>query len=70
MLTEEQYERVEKIVAKAISHEPTVLSEWELDFINSTADRMEKYEERTNFSDKQMQVLDKIEKKLEKEGIL
>lgn len=69
-MTEDQYELVEKIISKAVEEGDAYLTEWEMEFVNSTADRLEKYQEGTLFSDKQTAVIEKIEKKLKEAGVL
>lgn len=63
-LTEDELKEVEETIKEALDDPEGVLSEWETEFVNSTADRLGKYEDRTSFSDKQLEILAKIRKKL------
>lgn len=64
-LTEDEYKEVESTIKDALEDPEGVLTEWEADFVSSTADRLGKYEAETSFSDKQLETIAKIRKKLD-----
>lgn len=59
-----RFEEVEKIILAAMDDENGVLSEWEHDFVKSTSDRMAKYDEKTTFTEKQLEIIKRINDKL------
>lgn len=66
-LTTEELRNVETVIAEAIEDQEGLLNDWEADFVSSTADRLGKYEDRTSFSEKQLETIEKIRKKLNHE---
>lgn len=64
-LTEEELKEVNRVIAEALDDPEGLLSDWEADFVTSTADRLGKYEDRTSFSEKQLETIEKIRRKLE-----
>lgn len=60
----DEIERIQEILADAEGPDGMNLSSWELNFLSDLEQRVEQYGRRTFISDKQMEVLDRIEAKL------
>ena len=68
MITEDHRKELDALLAKCLEHDDK-LSEWEQSFVNDFVERLEKWGEKLNVSDKQQCVFDRIAAKLEKEGL-
>jgi hypothetical protein len=64
MLTEEQTETLEFIFEKMTKGDDEVMTAWERSFMDDQKERYEKYGASTRFSDRQWQVILRIEKSL------
>lgn len=69
MITEEHYQQLDKLLKAAVENE-NELSEWEQGFVSEWCDKIETYSTRVRITDKQQAVLDRIEGKLKKKGLL
>ena len=62
-LSQDEFKRIDKALERVLS-ESTEFTDFEVDFAFKNADRLGKYGCRTRFSEAQLRVVDKIEKKI------
>lgn len=67
-LSDDYLDYADRMLGLVIDH-PAIFSAFEMDFAMATADRFAKFGTRTILSEKQMQVIARIEEKAEKEGL-
>ena len=63
MITEAHFAQVDKLLAKAVEH-GDLLTDWENDFVSDFAEKLELYGEKIRISDKQQEILNRIERKI------
>jgi len=68
MITEDHKRSLDLLLKKCLEHDD-LLSEWENDYVSDFVDKLEKYGETLNVSDKQQAIFDRIEKKLDDAGV-
>jgi ribosome assembly protein YihI (activator of Der GTPase) len=68
MITEDHKKSLDALLKKCLDHDD-LLSEWENDYVSDFVDKLEKYGEQLNISEKQNAIFERIEKKLEDAGI-
>lgn len=64
VLNEDEFKNVKAVLKNCLLLDFSKLTDWEYDFVNSTIDRVDKYGKKTTFSDKQLEILKKIEDKI------
>lgn len=65
MITEEHYAELDALLKRCLE-EDGKLSDWENDFVSQFVDKLEEYGTDLRLSDKQNEVLKRIERKLDK----
>ena len=69
MITDDHYKELDELLKAAVENEDE-LSDWENAFVSEWIDKLAVYQTNVRISDKQQAVLDRIEDKLKKKGLL
>ncbi len=68
MITEDHKNELDALLKKCLDNDD-LLSQWENDYVSDFTDKLAKYGEKLNISEKQNAVFERIRKKLEDAGV-
>lgn len=67
MITEDHKRELDLLLKRCLEHDD-LLTSWENDYVSDFVDKLEKYGEKLNVSDKQQEIFSRLERKLEEAG--
>ena len=69
MITEDHYEELDRLLKMCVENSD-ILSQWEHDYVHDWVEKLSEKGTSAIISDKQQAVFDRLQLKLEKEGLL